>query len=978
MNDDPVKAALSAFQKAWYEGDPPALEQYLKNYPEYSNELRKQIENFLLVVEGLPAAGGDVDRSSSLAGGEVGEFEEKILGDFRIFGEIGRGGMGVVYEAEQISLKRNVALKILPPHLLLSDEMVQKFHREAEAGGRQKHPGIVAVHAVGEEKGIHYIVQELVEGGVTLADKLEELETMEDEPPLGYFRDTARVVSRVAEALGHAHESGVIHRDIKPSNILLTSEGDPKVSDFGLAKIEDALALSRTGDLAGTPYYMSPEQAASKRIKIDHRTDIFSLGVTLYEMLTLKRPFEGKTSHEVLKKIVFADPPDPYKRNPRVPRDLSTICLKAIEKSPDKRYQTMEELREDLVRFLSGEVILAKPAGPGTRVWKWVKRNPVVSSTVGVALAALVVFAVVVPWVIATKERELRAAEETARIEIEKQRNAAVVAREEAITQRRNAEEQRKAAEAEKERALIAEKTAKERYEQIIRLADVKRLNNLETESESLWPSYPEKVEAFKDWIGRAEELIARLDIHLQTLEKIREQALLYGDEDLIKDRESHPRWTELLELQRQREQLDAIAEGMDKHGSSEEGVLPEVSEEGEAQRAKLDEEIDRLIEETSKRRTWKFKDTETQWRHDTLHGLVSGVMRLMDKDNGLLKDVRERLEFAETIEKRSIDDHRNAWSRAIASIGDKNTCPQYEGLVIEPVIGIIPVGQDPVSGLWEFAHLQTGAIPERDSKGKLILTEETGLVFVLIPGGTFKMGTLIPSDEHPVGSPNVDPDTKPDETPAHQVTLKPFMLSKYEMTQGQWFRFTKNNPSTYGPSYSSVINVLHPVESVTWIDCTEVLFNLKLRLPTESEWEYACRAGTTTVFNTGDDKKSLKGSANIADLYCKKNGGPPYWPYEEWLDDGHMIHAPVGSYLPNAFGLHDVHGNISEWCADTYGRYDNWPADGSANMSGSSHRVARGGSGGDGSGNCRSAYRRRCHPRLNDYFLGLRPVIFH
>ena len=297
--------------------------------------------------------------------------------------------MGTVYEAEQVSLKRKVALKLLPPHLSFSDGAIQKFRREAEAGGRQSHPGIVAIHAVGEHEGVHFIVQELVENGKTLADKLEEIRKTGDQPA-EYFREVVQLIVEIASALGHAHDTGVIHRDIKPSNILLTADGTPKVTDFGLAKIEDALALSRTGEFAGTPYYMSPEQAMSRRMGIDHRTDIFSLGVTLYEMLTLERPFSGKTSHEVLKNIMLFEPADPHKVNRRVPRDLSIICLKALEKRPEDRFQSMGDLAADLRRFAAGEEIESRSTGAATRFIRRIKRHPTAVVAVG-ATAALCV-----------------------------------------------------------------------------------------------------------------------------------------------------------------------------------------------------------------------------------------------------------------------------------------------------------------------------------------------------------------------------------------------------------------------------------------------------------------------------------------------------------------------------------------------------------------------------------------------------------
>jgi len=282
-NSDKLEEIIADYLDQLNAGKRLDPKEVLARHPGYGHEILESLQEFI-DLGASPAKGIDLD----------------TLGDYKIIREIGRGGMGVVYEAEQISMNRKVAVKVLSSHLRFSTDAVDKFRREAEAGGRQSHPGIVAIHGVGEEEGVHYIAQELVEGSYTLADKLEDLQR-QGEQPSGYFREVAKLVSEVADALHHAHESGVIHRDVKPSNILITKDGKSKVTDFGLAKIEDALALSRTGDFAGTPYYMSPEQAMSRRMGIDKRTDIYSLGATLYEMLTLKRPFRGETSHEVLK-----------------------------------------------------------------------------------------------------------------------------------------------------------------------------------------------------------------------------------------------------------------------------------------------------------------------------------------------------------------------------------------------------------------------------------------------------------------------------------------------------------------------------------------------------------------------------------------------------------------------------------------------------------------------------------------------------
>ena len=401
---------------------------------------------------------------------------------------------------------------------------------------------------------------------------------------------------------------------------------------------------------------------------------------------------------------------------------------------------------------------------------------------------------------------------------------------------------------------------------------------------------------------------------------------------------------------------------------------------------ASLDEKITVLELIVSKRRTWEFEDMEVRWRHDTLAGLVAGIEQLMDLEKGALESVADRLVFAETIEERSIAEHEEAWDRAIASIADGEECPQYGGFIIEEQIGLVPIGRDPDSGLFEFAHLQTGAIPERGEDGKLILTEEMGLVFVLIPGGTFDMGAVKPTDATPLGSPNVDPGAESNEGPVHAVTLDPFLLSKYEMTQGQWERFTDDNPSRYGPDdYSSGWNregepgsLLHPVEQVSWIDCDRELGRLDLELPTEAQWEYAVRAGAATVWWTGGEVALLQGTANLFDAWAKKNGAPAGWgAFEESLDDGHLAHAPVGRFRPNAFGLHDVAGNVWEWCRDGYGSYD-LPVktgNGERRVSAARIRVYRGGGFNSTASDARSAFRNINTPEYRISYLGVRPA---
>ena len=316
--------------------------------------------------------------------------QEGIIAGYRVLRELGSGSMGTVYEAEQLALSRRVALKILAPHLSLSSGAVARFRREAEAAGRQQHPGLVAVYDVGQAGSVHYIAQELVEGGRTLEDELRQARRLSPLPS-SYYQELALRFIAVAEALQHAHASGVIHRDIKPSNILITAAGQPKVTDFGLARMEDSLALSRTGDFAGTPYYASPEQAAAEPGAVDHRSDVFSLGTTLYESLCFQRPFEGDTLQQILQRVLGEDPRDPRRIRSMVPPELAAISLHALEKRRERRYATMEDFAADLRRYLDQQPIKARPPGPLRRGWKWLRRHPVISASGAVGAVALLV-----------------------------------------------------------------------------------------------------------------------------------------------------------------------------------------------------------------------------------------------------------------------------------------------------------------------------------------------------------------------------------------------------------------------------------------------------------------------------------------------------------------------------------------------------------------------------------------------------------
>jgi tetratricopeptide (TPR) repeat protein len=312
------------------------------------------------------------------------------LGDYRIIREVGRGGMGVVYEAEQIAIGRRLALKVLPRASAMDPRRLARFRVEAQAASTLNHPHIVPVFAVGCEQGVHYYAMQFIDG-CSLADVLAGLRPW---PGTGAGasrpRAAAELILQAAEALEHAHGLGVLHRDVKPANLLVDPSGHLWVADFGLARFLEGGDLTRTGDVIGTLRYLSPEQA-SGRTGYDPRSDVYGLGATLYEMLTLRPPFDGDDRQDLLRWIADREPVAPRKLDPAIPRDLETVLLRAMAKEPAERYGSAEELSGDLRRFLDGRPVLARRPGLGRRVTRWALRHRLAVSTAAVVLALAVI-----------------------------------------------------------------------------------------------------------------------------------------------------------------------------------------------------------------------------------------------------------------------------------------------------------------------------------------------------------------------------------------------------------------------------------------------------------------------------------------------------------------------------------------------------------------------------------------------------------
>jgi eukaryotic-like serine/threonine-protein kinase len=509
---EPVERLAEEFAERFRRGERPSLTEYIQRHPDLAAEIRELFPALMLMEKFGSVAGPATATDLSTAAGDGAR--PKQLGEYRILREVGRGGMGVVYEAVQESLGRHVALKVLPLHGLLSATHLERFRREARAAARLHHTNIVPIFGVGEHEGIHYYAMQFIRGQ-GLDAVLQELKEMRCPPAAGpgssghrergasvrsdpvprvrqppprselsasiaqglvagclcreepangapasagavgsgsdqpkasdprtetrsgatagshsglagqseseSYRGVARVGVQVAEALAYAHQEGVLHRDIKPSNLLLDTRGTVWVTDFGLAKAEGSDELTSPGDIVGTIRYMAPERFQGQA---DARSDVYGLGTTLYELLTLRPAFDDTNRVRLIERVTHQDPPRPRKLDPRIPRDLETIVLKAIAKEPAERYPCAEVFAEDLRRFLADRPIQARPSSGVERTWRWCRRNPVVA-LLAAAVAGSLLLGMAVSVVFALVAGERAAKEAQARGEADARRREA-------------------------------------------------------------------------------------------------------------------------------------------------------------------------------------------------------------------------------------------------------------------------------------------------------------------------------------------------------------------------------------------------------------------------------------------------------------------------------------------------------------------------------------------------------------------------
>ncbi len=876
---------------------------------------------------------GPAHRPSGLPAGSVTtDHLPPEFGRYRILKKLGQGGMGAVYLAHDTQLDRKVALKVPQFDRGASPQQLERFFREAKAAAAFDHPNLCPVYDAGTINGTHYLTMPFIEGK-PLSDYARP------DKPLAQ-QQAAKVVRKVALAVAEAHKRGVVHRDLKPANVMINQRGEPVVMDFGLARMDtgEAARLTGAGAILGTPSYMAPEQVRGEQDKIGPLCDVYALGVILFELLTGRRPFEGPTT-AVLARILIEPPPAIVSMRPDVDPKLAAVCERAMVKEPAERFASMEAFAKALTEYLAVPPSAAPPVPrpeksvPPPLPPPSVHRRSVAPTSPGSQLS----FPVEAPTAakrVRERKRQWRVAAWAGAGLIAVIVFIASFAYLAGGGRKSPGDGDKKAngsAPAEKKSAEALPATYK---------------NRLGMEFVH--------VPKGKSWLGGGDGRPGDREIEIKEDFYLGKYEVTQGDwAKLMRSRPSH----------------------FGRAGGGAEAVKDIPDEELEQFPVELVswDEAQLFLAELNKRdqvEGWKYRlPTQVEWEYACRGGpmtdrLDSTFSYYFERPTNQFLPAQANFEHADKRLNRTrkvgsykpnrlglFDMHGNVWEWCDDLFAPNDNNPPWvrgggwnniSGQMTATVRGAIPSSHRHSNQGLRVARVPVGkeGQPAVGPAGTSI-TNSIGMKLKLIPAGEFLMG-----------SPTTDPDAQPEEIPQRTVRIgRPFYLGVHEVTVAQFRAFvTARNVVTRAertgmalaidPSGNSSVWRLwpgvnwkepgfkqeddHPVVAITWTEANDFCDWLggkegrTYRLPTAAEWEYACRAGTTTRFETGDLVASLRGHANIADAsltrawprYPKSH---PFGPHVSW-DDGYAFTSPVGKFPANAWGFHDMHGNVREF----------------------------------------------------------------
>lgn len=875
---------------------------------------------------------------------------------YTLKGELGHGGMGAVLRAYDEDLQRHLALKVIlgKEHPESSggtpgvhSQYLTRFLDEANVTGQLDHPGIVPVHELGVDAGGNvYFTMKLVKGD-TFKDILAGKSTQTGAWSL---LRKLRVLVRVCEAMSYAHSKDVIHRDLKPANIMVGRFDEVYVMDWGIAKVlgmednrdirirEEQLTSSLVqpvlkrknvdgddgdplvtmdGQAIGTPAYMPPEQALGHIEDVHKTSDIYSIGAILYHLLTGTPPHvepgEKPGNYVVLRRVQKGPAAAVHKIAPDASPELAAICNKAMATYQNDRFQSVEALKNELLNYVDGRVVKTYERGALAELRKWILRNKLFASAAAAAGLLIIFGSILFAW----EENRRAGAQE---LEIDARRAAQFVA-----------------------------------------------------DAPSIWPSTKERMETARRWIEEVKSLLLKRN-HYETILESLLTLTTNTDKFLPGNPRSHGGFVN------DEQRLDAFVNRLDgfKKRTRERAAWEPDLMGLDSETEHLGVVVDLLRQKIQLQTRWR-RAHEAHAEKDQLGvQLLEAFERLDAPGLGLLNEVEKRYAIARTYESR--DGWRAqacpSWEDAIRSIQNINECPDYNGYIIKPQFGLVPLRRNPDSKLWEFWLPLTGAKPAELPKGNYSIDAESAVVLVLIPAA--------PGDKPWMGMNYIESD--PDSVqaaPPHGVALEPYFISKYEMTQGQWERLTGGIPNktfagTHFVGIKFMITRAGPVENVSWDDCYHTLGLVDLRIPTEAQWEWAARGKSASEYWWGGDPLKANDNCN-------------------WIHGGNLtVPMAANKMEANPYGLYHISGNIKEWCYDFYELASNnvpvydaktceistngdgehlWKTKHTKAVRGGSFKLADTDLRGTGVLRLRVAYRNHRAPYSGDEDLGVRPA---